>query len=43
MQHRPLAVLLLTPVLFYLALLLAFPSAYAVKLALTDSLTGALL
>jgi ABC-type sugar transport system permease subunit len=40
MQRCSLAVPLLTPVLLYLALLLAFPSAYAVKLALTDSLTG---
>jgi ABC-type sugar transport system permease subunit len=41
MHRRSLTPLLLTPVLLYLALLLAFPSAYAVKLALTDSLTGA--
>jgi len=41
MHRRSLAVPLVAPVLLYLALLLAFPSAYAVKLALTDSLTGA--
>jgi ABC-type sugar transport system permease subunit len=40
MHRRSLSFLLLAPVLLYLAMLLAFPSVYALKLALTDSLTG---
>lgn len=40
MRSRLLTLLLLAPLLLYLALFLAFPALYALKLAFTSSLTG---